>query len=126
MIDIFVDICKKGIELFLLNKKEQKEDRLKVAEILLDISALLKDTAEKLVIDFYPHNNCVVLERLSTELKSKILPFMSNEQSDLLEVTLKDVVLIEKQFAHRKDPETIPSIYRASGEFQAMSLLLRF
>jgi vesicle coat complex subunit len=126
MFSLFVDVCKKGIEMFVSYKKNEQEDRLRVAEILLDISKILDDTADKLSQDFYPHNNCIIMERLSSELKNKIKPFMTDEQSDILELCLKDVVFLEKQFANRKDPDTIPSIRSASGEFQAMSILLRF
>lgn len=126
MFSLFVDVCKKGIDSFISIKKDEQEDRLRVAQILLDISELLNDTAEKLSLDFYPYNNCIIMERLSSELKNKIEPYMTDEQSDILEICLRDVVQIEKEFANRKDPDTIPSIQRASGEFQAMSILLRF
>lgn len=66
------------------------------------------------------------MERLSSELRDNIKPYMTDEQCDFLEISLRDVIMIEKQFGNRKDPDVVPSIQRASGEFEAMSLLLRF
>lgn len=126
MFGIFVDICKEIITQIKDNNRETKENRLRVAQILDDISHLLHDTAEKLSNDVYPHANCAIMEELSYQLKSNLITYIDEERSNKLEEVLKEVILIEKQFAKRKDPETIPSIEGASGQFKAMSLLLRF
>lgn len=124
MFSIFVDIVKEGLNFFLNQKKDLKEDKLRLSQVLKEISNVLDDTATKFLNDEYPHGNCVIMENLSNELVSKIERFVTKEQSEKLIDCLKDVVFLEKHFTDRKNGDVIPQIQRASGEFKSLSIIL--
>lgn len=125
MFELFVDICKKVIDLIKENDKETKENRLMISNVLNDISNLLTDTAEKLKNDIFPHTNCAIMEHLSYELSSKLIKYMDENQIKELNECLNEVVFLEKQFVKRKDPNTIPSIEEAAGKLKSMSILIK-
>lgn len=125
MISTVIDLCKNLID-FLLKENELKlENKLRISSILLDISDLIEDTANKLEKDEYPHSNCVVLENLSNQLHFTLIDFVNVEQLDTLHQALIQSSNIEKEFAVRKDPETIPNLRKAAGEFKSLSILIR-
>lgn len=126
MFSIFVDICKEVIDNLKENDLETKKDRLRVAEILNDISNVLNDTAEKLKNDIYPHANCSIMEHLVNEIKPKLKDYLSEDKINKLEESIVEVIFIEKQFQKRKEPDTISNIEESAGQFKAMSILLKF
>ena len=121
-----IDLCKYSIGLFKNNQNESKEERLRISSVLNDIGSILNDTADKLSSDIYPSDNCVIMERLVTELLPKILPYMDDEDAERLMSALNEVVYLEKLYVKRKESDIINSIRESSGEFKAMSLLLKF
>jgi hypothetical protein len=106
------------------NKQIRKEKKEKISQILEEISLVLQDTANKLKVDEYPHGNCVVMEKLSLDLEKKLQGEIPDEDIKYLIDGLIQSSKLEKEFSFRKDPETIPEIERASGEFKTMSMLL--
>jgi hypothetical protein len=126
MISEIIDVCKSIIDYTLRNNEIKEQKQEKISSLLLEISEILNDTAEKLSKDEYPHDNCVVMQRLSTELHSNLLEFLPKKDVNVLKDSLMEASQIEKQFTLRKDIDTIPSIKRAAGEFRVMSILLKF
>jgi len=120
MISEILDICKSIIDFTLRNSEIKEQEKEKISKLLLEISEILNDTADKLSKDEYPHNNCVVMERLSTELHGNLLEYLPKKDINVLRDSLIEASQIEKQFALRKEKDTIPSIERAAGEFKAM------
>jgi hypothetical protein len=125
MISTIIDICKGFIDLVLKNKEIEKERKEKISETFQEISLILQDTADNLKEDVYPHGNCVVMEKLSMKLHSLLLGVIPDEDLNHLTQSLIDSSQIEREYGLRKEPETIPGIERASGEFKAMSILLK-
>lgn len=126
MISEIIDICKSIIDYTLRHNDIKEKQKEKISTLLLEISEILNDTAGKLLKDEYPHDNCAVMSRLSTELHSILLEYLPKKDINVLRDSLIEASQVEKQFALRKDPYVIPSIERAAGEFKAMSLLLKF
>ena len=124
MISVVIDICKEIVDLLMKNKQIRKEKKEKISKILEEISVILQDTANKLKLDEYPHGNCSVMEKLSLDLEKKLYGEIPDEDIRHLIETLIISSKLEKEFALRKVPETIPMIERASGEFKSMSMLL--
>lgn len=125
MLSIAVDICKTIIETLRKSKELRLDDRLRVSTILEEISKIILDTAEKLKIDEYPHYNCALLEKLSERLHFHLIDFVKPADLDNLHDTLKEASQIEKTFALRKEPETIPSLEEAAAEFKTLSILIK-
>ena len=61
------DIAKNVLQFILVNNEIKKEKKEKISETLVEISNILDYTAEKLSKDEYPHNNCALMEKLSTD-----------------------------------------------------------
>lgn len=126
MFSTIIDICKSIIDLIHKDDEIRKETKQRVSSLLEQISDVLQDTADKLKRDEYPHSNCVVLETLSKNLHFTLMDLVNMDVLDNLHQLLSDASQIEKQYAFRKDPKTIPTIEKASGEFKAMSMILKF
>jgi hypothetical protein len=125
MISTVIDICKNIIDFIRQSDEVEKDNIERISDILNNISNVLNDTAEKLLNDVYPHDNCVVMQRLSKDLHSNLLGYLPKEDIDILYNSLMESSMVEKEFALRKEPDTIPSIERAAGEFKAMSILIK-
>ena len=125
MISTVIDICKNIIDFAAKSKEIHEEKKEKISIILNEISSILEDTANKLKNDEYPHGNCVIMEKLSNELHSNLVDYFPEEDINDLHKVLIESSRVEREFADRKEPDTIPSILRASGEFKAMSILIK-
>lgn len=125
MLSTVIDICKSVIDFIRQSDEVEKDNIERISGILNDISEVLNDTAEKLLEDVYPHDNCVIMQRLSQDLHSNLLGYLPKEEIDILYDALMQSSMVEKEFALRNEPDTIPTIQKASGEFKAMSMLLK-
>ena len=125
MISVVIDICKNVFDMISKNEKENREKIEKIANVMEEISKVLDDTSEKLIKDEYPHNNCIIMEILSKKLHESINEYLTEDESKELENSLLEASQVEKQFALRKEPDTIPLLQKASGKFKAMSILLK-
>lgn len=125
MISVILDICKTFVDFIMKNKEIQKQKKEKISLILEEISKILQDTADKLKKDEYPHGNCVVMEKLSLNLNKELAGLIPDEDLKQLIDSLIDASRVEREFALRKEPNTIPEIEMVSGEFKAMSMLLK-
>jgi hypothetical protein len=118
------DVAKTFLQFILINKDIQKEKKERISETLLEISLILDDTAEKLLKDEYPHNNCVVMERLSTNLLDIVKEYLpENISYDSAHKVLIEASQLERHYANRKDDITIPTIQKAAGEFKTLSII---
>lgn len=125
MVDILIDISKEIFGILEQKKDIHQKTKLRISEVLHDVSSILYDTSQKLKNNEYPHGNCVVMERLSNDLGFHISEFVSSQDLDRLTTSLKKSVELEKLFSIREEPETIPTIEKAAGEFKSLSLFLR-
>lgn len=126
MFSVVIDILKGVVDFLQKTEQVNIESKKRISQNLDEISGILNDTAEKLKRDEYPHMNCTILEHLSDNLQFQISDVLTFEELEKLRSTLKEVSLIERQYAIRKEPNTIPSIEKAAGEFKSMSILLNF
>lgn len=125
MLDLCVSLVKDAIELVIKSKQIRNDTKLRISVLLEEISKILSDTATKLEKDEYPHFNCSLMEKLSDHLHFHLTDTLPKKQLDELEQVLREASQVERQFATRKDADTIPSIINASAEFKAVSLLLK-
>jgi hypothetical protein len=126
MLSVVIDICKNVLDFVIQNNTIKKNQKETISNILLEISNILEDTANKLSIGEYPHGNCVVMERLSNNLHFNLIDFVPQDDIDRLHENLIKSSNLEKEYANRENPETINSIKIAAGEFKSMSILIKF
>ena len=125
MLSTAIDLCKSAIDLFYKSKETRQDTKLRVGILLEQISKILQDTADKLSKDEYPYFNCALMEKMCDHLHFHITGVVPEEQLNELYEALKEASQVEKQFAVRHEPNTIPSIYEAAGEFKALGLLIK-
>lgn len=124
MLSVAVDICKTIIENLKNEEKLKFEEKLRVSNLLNEISKVLEDTAIKLKSDEYPNYNCALLHKLSDNLHFHLIDYVRPEVLDDLHSALMVASQIERTFAIRNEPETIPMVETAAAKFKAMSMLI--
>lgn len=126
MISTVIDLCKSVIQ-YVRNEGELRlETRLRVSGILEEMSSIIKDTAVKLERDEYPHYNCVLMENFANQLHFHLIDHVKPNELDELHKQLINVSQVEKQFAVRKEPDTIPELYKVAAELKTISLIMKF
>lgn len=125
MLSIAIDLCKNALEYIKTNKHAKLELKLRISVLLEEISKLLEDTASKLEKDEYPHFNCALLEKMTNHLHFHLIEHVPQDEVENLRKVLLESTQVEKEFARRNEPETIPQIKKAAGEFKAMSLIMK-
>lgn len=123
MLDLAVNLCKNVIDILISEKKLDQTNKEILSQTLFFISEVLEDTAIALKTDRYPHMNCDALNSLSERLMGVLSNHMGEEDAIYLVSVLREASEVEKQFSLRKEPETIPIIERAAGEFKSMGIL---
>lgn len=125
MLSVAIDLCKNIVDIIQKNKSANQQSKIRISEVLNEISNILEDTAKKISEDEYPHMNCQVMKNFANELHFYMMDYLNNDKIDQLHKTLIEASEIEKTYALRKDPETIPTLYEAAGEFKALSILIK-
>lgn len=125
MFDVAISICKEGLDFLLKKQQINREHKDRIANLLEEISQVLVDTSEKLKNNVYPHGNCHLLEGLTIKLTGYLQNSISNDDLTKLVDILRESAQVERLFSVKDDPETIPTIERAAGEFKLMSMLLK-
>jgi len=125
MIDTCISLLKDVVDLVAKNKQMKKETKFRVGILLEEMSTILEDTANKLSENQYPNFNCALMDKMSDHLKFHLTDIVPKEQLKELHDSLKEASQVEKQFAIREEPQTIPSIYEAAATFKTFSLLLK-
>lgn len=124
MYSLLIDLIKNVVDMAQKNKTINIQYKQKISEILNEISVVLFDTAQKLRNDQYPHMNCAILERLASNFQFYSSDIISFDDLNILRTALLEASQIEKQFALRNEPDTIPEIEKAAGEFRAMAIII--
>lgn len=125
MFTIILDLVKFFVEFSDKNAEKDYENLKKVSDTLEKISDILKDTHEKISNDIYPHDNCRILEIFCGQLESLIKYKLSDEQQKLLIDSIVNSTNVEKLYHERKDKSTLEQLLISSGEFKALSILLK-
>lgn len=107
----------------LIKSSEVKKE--KVSDLLSQISDLLLNVVVDLENDNYPHFSCSMMQSLTKEFHEKVKVVLEKEKSDYLENLLIQSSYLEREFALRKDPDTIIKLKEAAGEFKSISILLK-
>lgn len=123
MLDIAVSLCKNVIDFVVMKNNVDNAKKNSITECLNEISDVLIDTANSLEQNIYPHMNCAIMHSLSKKLLVILSDYISEEDAVRLTQVMNEASEVEKQFSLREEPDTIPKIYRAAGEFKAMALL---
>jgi hypothetical protein len=125
MFSTVIDLAKSLVDFLKKEDELRLEQRLRVSSLLEEISKILLDTSEKMKKDEYPHYNCVLMENVSNQLHFYLIDHVPTEQLDTLHKSLIEASQVEKQFATRKETDTIPQIEKTAAEFMSLALMMR-
>jgi hypothetical protein len=126
MFGALLDLCKTVFDHLKSENELRLETRLRVSGILEEISDILRDTANKIKADDYPHYNCVLLENLSDKLHFNLIEHVNVEELDRLHKLLRESSQVEKLYNLRKDPEVVKELEKTSAEFKSFALSIKF
>jgi len=125
MISDCLNVIKYIFELCEKQLKKSENDKALVSSFLLEISNILEDTHSKLIKDEYPHNHCVVLERLSEKLCDVLQYYVDKNEVDILYQKLLESSQIEKLFYEREDKTKLEELQKTAGEFKVLSMTIK-
>ena len=124
MVSTLIDACKNIVHLIKDVREQEKERKLKVSEVLFEISNILTDTSNQINEGTYPHGNCVLMQRLAEKLHLVLDGITDPEDNEKLKTILLESSNLEQEYANREDPATIQQLERAGAEFKAMAILM--
>lgn len=125
MLEFCIGLLKDTIDFVIKKKEINEQKKMKVSLVLEELSDIVKNTADSLSKDEYPHFNCSLMEKMSDRLHFYLIDYVPTEQLDELHRLLKESSQIEKQFALRKEENTIKKLYDSSASLKSLSLLLK-
>lgn len=125
MLEFCIGLLKDTIDFVIKKKEINEQKKMKVSLVLEELSDIVKNTADSLSKDEYPHFNCSLMEKMSDRLHFYLIDYVPTEQLDELHRLLKESSQIEKQFALRKEENTIKILYDSSASLKSISLLLK-
>lgn len=125
MFSLFFELLSKVVEIIKNNSEMDRTRKFDISGILFDISSILLDTSVKLSEDKYPHHNCQIMEKLSDDLYNSLDGYVDNDTRNKINELLKESSQLEKLYQLRENKEIIRELMRISGEFNAMSILIK-
>lgn len=111
------------IELFSKKKEIDKEKRESLKEKMLAISDIINETVDELAADKYPSGKCAAMEEICKELYEVLSDLIPKEKAREITDALYTASRLEKEFANRKDDETLIELSQISGKFHAIAVL---
>lgn len=125
MFSLFFDLLSKVVEIIKNNNEMDRLKKLDISDILSEISSILLDTSVKLSEDKYPHHNCKIMEDLSYALHISLDGYVDDDTRNKINELLNESSQLEKMYQLRENKEIIRDLMRISGEFKAMSILIK-
>lgn len=117
------DITKELISFAYRKQSILNEKKEKMSKACDRISKLLVDTAEELKMDVYPMGKCSAMEILANELTSCLEGVMEQDKLNNLSAMLHSCSRLEKEYATRKSNDTIETLIKTAGQFEALSII---
>jgi hypothetical protein len=125
MFSLFFELLSKVVEMIKNNNEIERAKKLDISGVLSNISSILLDTSVKLSEDKYPYNNCQMMENLSDTLHKSLNGYVDDDTRNKIHELLKEASQLEKLYQLRENKEIIRELMRISGEFNAMSILIK-
>lgn len=122
---MWLDIVKALFDISSKRQELEEARRLRIADVFLDISKLLDETANELEKDIYPGGKCHAMKVLADELLLIIRDKMEEQQWHNLNGMLQQACGLEKEYANRKDSEVVDVLRQTAGHFHAKSLIFK-
>jgi hypothetical protein len=87
------------------------------------MSELIVDAAKDISQDVYPQGKCAAMWTVSENLLDYLSGKVNQEELIMMSELLQSCSQLEKEYATRKDPETIRYLFDAAGRLHGLSIL---
>ena len=120
---MWIDLIKMLVTIAQHKKEVNIQEKERVSKMYSEISALLVEAVKDLTNDIYPQGKCAAMWALSQNVLTYLDDKVNDEELKLLHQMLHSCSQLEREYATRKDPETIKRMFDAAGQMQALSIL---
>lgn len=120
---MWFDVIKMFVTIAQHKKETDIEQRERVSKLYSQMSELLVDTAKDLSQDVYPQSKCSAMWMLAENLLDYLHDKVNQEELSMITDLLHHSSQLEKEYARRKEPETIKELFDAAGRLHGLSIL---
>jgi hypothetical protein len=120
---MWFDLIKMLVTIAQHKREVNIEQRERVSKLYKEMSELLTDTALDISKDVYPTGKCATMWTLSENILNYLQDKVNEEELQLLSQMLRTCSQLEREYATRKDPDTIKNIFETAGRLQGLSML---
>ena len=117
------DITKELISFAYKKQVTQQQQKERIAKVYERIAKLLLETAEELKMDVYPMGKCAAMEILANELVSCLEGSVEEDKLSDVGNMLHSCSKLEREYATRKSNDTIETLIKTAGQFEALSII---
>jgi len=120
---MWFDVIKMFVTIAQHKKEADMQQRERVSKLYSQMSELLVDAAKDLSQDVYPQGKCAAMWTLSENVLDYLQDKVNQEELTMISGLLHSCSQLEKEYAYRKEPETIKELFDAAGRLHGLSIL---
>lgn len=120
---MWFDVIKMFVTIAQHKKEVDIKQRERVSKLYSQMSDLLAEAAKDLSQDIYPQGKCATMWTLSENVLNYFQDKVNDEELKMMSDLLSYCSKLEREYAKRKEPETIKEMFDAAGRLQGLSIL---
>jgi hypothetical protein len=120
---MWFDVIKMFVTIAQHKKETDTEQRERVSQLYRQMSDLLTEAAKDLSKDIYPDGKCAAMWTLAENILDYLQDKVNQEELKMISDLLHSCSQLEREYAYRKEPEVIKSLFDAAGRLHGLSIL---
>lgn len=120
---MWFDVIKMFVTIAQHKKETDIQQKERVSKLYLQMSELIADAAKDLSQDIYPQGKCAAMWTLSENILDYLEDKVNQEELTMISGMLHNCSKLELEYAKRKEPEAIKSLFDAAGRLHGLSIL---
>jgi hypothetical protein len=120
---MWFDVIKMFVTIAQHKKETDIQQRERVSKLYMQMSELLADATKDLSNDIYPQGKCAAMHTLSENVLNYLQDKVNEEELQMMRELLHYCSQLEREYAKRKEPETIKEMFDAAGRLHGLSIL---
>jgi hypothetical protein len=120
---MWFDVIKMLVTIAQHKRETDQTQKERVSKMYAQMSELIVDAAKELSQDVYPQGKCAAMWTLATNVLNYLEDKVNQEELKMIADLLHNCSQLEKEFATRKEPETIKELFDAAGRLHGLSIL---
>ena len=99
--------------------ESNKEENERLSQFFEQIHQIIQQVVVSLQSDVYPQGSCAAMSAISNQLIDALKNKVEEQELGKLARMLDEASILEKEFAYRKDPNTINNLLKLSPNKQS-------